>query len=283
MAHTLLSVLVLAAALALAEVLRHAPTPVAASVLVIVATLAAVLASRLGPLAVATGALAAVAWVVLRPLTPALAGAGFVFLALLSRTLRAPTTPLALAHSGLSIAGGGVAAWATARWLPDGFILAHTAEQLAALVISSLALGLPFLIETEDPETHALLSLAKRSRGPARARLLRAVVLRRRALGTLSLRPEEKRALHHAFDDLRRAAETVLDTGLPLGSDRGASMRTLAETLGHRLRAIGRAVRALTLADAEERRLEAHASDAADVAREHAEARREALRALSEG
>lgn len=272
MESPVLSVLGLTFALVIAEALRGASTPVAAAVLVGVGALAAALANRVGPLAIATGALAAVAWVVLRPMTPALAGAGFVVLAVSARALRMASAPLTVLHTGVSLTSGGVAAWAIHRWVPHGLSVDQALSQIAALVIASLTLSVPFLLHSEDPETHALLRLAKRSRGPARWRLLRAVVLRRRALSQLTLRPDERKALRRAFSDLDATATQLLDAG--------TSMRGVAEGLRERVTAIGRAVRAMALAEEEERHLEGRASDAVEL-QKHAEARREVLRALS--
>ena len=111
--HVALSVLVLSAALALAEAARGL-TPLSAAVVVLaVAVVAAATASRLGPLAIASGALAAVAWVALRPFGAAFAGAAFVALVLCARTIRVLGAPERVAHWSPSRPGSSF--WRTGR------------------------------------------------------------------------------------------------------------------------------------------------------------------------
>jgi len=274
--HTTLSVLLLTAALVLAELLRGAPPSTAALLFALIASVTALVASRVGPLAAASGAVAALAWILLRPIAAPIAGASFVLLVLAARGLRVVSGPSRVLHAALSTSGGGIAAWACERWVRH-VALDQVAEPIAAVVIAAVALGLPFLIPSDDPQTHALLSLARRTRGGARPRLLRAVVLRRRALGVagsagITLRRIERRALARAFDELEEVAADLIF--------RGTSAGVLSESLERRVRAIGRAVRALVHVEEEEGRLTARSTGDADLAAEHAEARREALRAL---
>lgn len=274
--HTIASVLLLAAALVLAELLRGAPPSIGAFVFALVATIAALVGSRVSPLAAASGAIAALAWILLRPIAAPIAGASFVVVVLAARALRVAGGPSRVLHTALCVTGGGVAAWTSEHWVQHA-ALDDLARPIAAIVLAVLALGLPFLVPSDDPQTYALLSLAQRTRGAARPRLLRAVVLRRRALGAshrarLSLRRAERRALVRAFDELEEVATDLID--------RGSSMGALTESVERRVRAIGRAVRALVHVDEEEGRLSARSSGDADLAAEHAEARREALRAL---
>lgn len=274
--HTAASVVLLTAALVLAELVRGAPPTIGAWLFALLATIAALVASRVSPLAIASGGIAALAWIVLRPIAAPIAGAGFVLLVLAARALRVASGPSRILHTALCIGSGGVAAWASEHWVRLG-ALDDLVRPVAAMVIAALALGLPFLVPSDDPQTHALLSLARRTRGGARPRLLRAVVLRRRALGVsghgrLALRSAEQRALSRAFDELEEVAADLID--------RGASLGVLTESLERRVRALGRAVRALVHVDEEEGRLSARSAGDADLAAEHAEARREALRAL---
>ncbi len=275
--HTLASVGLLALALTVAELLRGAPPSVGAWTFALVATLTALVASRVTPMAAASGAVAALAWLLLRPIAAPIAGAAFVVVALAARSVRIASGPGRLLHTALSVGGGGVAAWTSEHWIQHASF-DDPYRPIAAAVIGALALGLPLLVASDDPATHALLVLARRTRGGARTRLLRAVALRRRALGAassgrLALRTDERRALTRAFAELEHVAGDLID--------RGASLGVLTESLERRVRAIGRAVRALVHVDEEESRLSARSTGDADLAAEHAEARREALRALS--
>jgi hypothetical protein len=276
--HPIASVLALALALFVAEGVRTASTPVAALVLLVVAVLAAMVSSRVGPVALATGALAALAWALVRPLAPSLAGAALVTLVLAGRTLRVLAAPAQLLHVGLGVASGGLSAWATHTWLGGGlgwaalFRLGLT--ELAALTVAALVLGLPFLIDAERPEVHALVSLARRSRGPARMRLLRAVALARRSEGLVVLEPAERRVLRRALGELASVAERLVDAGA-----RGPS---LAAAVTPRVAALGRAVRALGRVEAAEHALEARATSATDLTAERAQLRHAVLASLDE-
>lgn len=276
MGHPILSVLALLSALLVAESVRSASTPLAALVLVVVATLAAVLSSRLGPVSVAAGALAALAWALLRPAMPSVAGPALVVLLLLGRTTRVLAAPAQLLHVGLGVASGGISAWAIHTWLPDGLGWADLSRlgltELAALVLAALVLGLPFLIDAEQPEVHALLSLARRSRGPARTRLLRAVAAARRSQALVALEPAERRVLRRALEDLARVGERLLDAGA-----QGASV---AAAVAPRVAALGRAVRALGRVETAEQALEARATSATDLTAERAQLRHAALASL---
>lgn len=272
MLHTVLSVLALTAALLVAELVKNAPPQLGAVVLVLVTTAAALVASRVGPMALASGALAAVAWTLLRPVAPALAGAALVTLVLAARATRVLLVPHRVLHGALSISGGGIAGWTLAHFAGHG-ALAFAAQPMAATVVSAMALGLPLWIGCEDPDGHALLALARRSRGPARARLLRAVALRRRAMSRMSLRADERRILRRAFRELTTHGERLVERGTPAAA--------MLEVLSTRLATLQRAVRALAAVEVEEQKLEAGTSDAAERTAESAEARRDALRALA--
>lgn len=268
--HAILSVLLLTAALGLAEAARGlAPIP-AAIVVLMVAIVAASTACRLGPLAIATGACAAVAWVVLRPFGGAVAGAAFVALTLTARGFRVLSVPERLAHFGLSVAGGAIGAATLTHFQPAGSLLVRA----ASFVVAAALVALPFVLESEHPETHALLSLARRSRGAARQRLLRAVALRRRAdKAALTLSSRDRRALSRAF-------RSVLDVATSAADVRAGSA-ALGEALASRLRTIGRALRATLRLEAERERLLAGADVAVSLAAEDAEETTRALRELS--
>lgn len=274
MEHPILGMLGLVTALVVAEGVRHVPPPAAAATLVVVATLAAVLASRLGPIPLAGGALAALAWWLLRPIAPHLAGAALVVLALAGRTARIATGPGQLLHLATSAVGGGLAAWTTSRWWPPLGFGSVGLTELAALVLATLVVGLPFLLDAETPEVHALLALARRSRGPSRIRLLRAVALARRSESLISLAPAERRALRETIRELAAVIERL--------TERGARSASLAAAVGPRLGALGRAVRALARVETSEQALEASAPSSADEAAEHARLRHEVLATLRE-
>lgn len=267
--HVALSVLVLSAALALAEAARGLSPLSAAVVVLAVAVVAAATASRLGPMAIASGALAAVAWVALRPFGAAFAGAAFVALVLCARTVRVLGAPERLAHWGLSVAGGALGAATLAHFEPGGGLLVRA----ASFVVAAALVALPFAVTSEHPETHALLGLARRSRGPARQRLLRAVALRRRAdRASLSLAPRDRRALRRAFGSLVHVAGSLAEAR--------AGSAALSDALAARVRTIGRAIRATLRLEAERERLAAGADVAVSIAAEDAEETTRALREL---
>lgn len=268
--HVALSVVSLAAALALAEVARGLSPLPAAVVVLAVALVAAATSSRLGPLAIASGAVAAVAWVALRPFGAAIAGASFVALVLVGRTLRVLSAPERLAHWGLSVAGGALGAATLAHFEPAQSLLVR----VASFVVAVALVALPFAVTSEHPETHALLGLARRSRGPVKQRLLRAVALRRRAdRAALTLAARDRRALYRAFGSLTAVATALLDAR--------AGSASLSDALCARVGAIGRAMRATGRLEAERERLAAGADVAVSMAAEDAEETTRALREMA--
>ena len=143
---------------------------------------------RLDPRALVCGALAGVA--LLGPTRDTVAGGALFALALYApRMLRARDVLGGLALGTMALAGG-----ATIAWLHGEYALAATSHRWAALAVGAFVVGLPALVRIDDPIAHAIRRAARRARGRHRVRLLRGLVLRRRAI-----LPEGPRAVREAL------------------------------------------------------------------------------------
>jgi hypothetical protein len=148
-----------------------APASIAAGVLV-----AATACEGFGALTVATGALGALSYHLLAGESAALGGMAFVALALSSRSLRARSPRMRVAHGAVSALGGALAAYVALRYGGDGSLAVRAAAVMVAGILAAASLALP----ADDAVTYALASLAKDLPGATGDRLLRAAMLRRR-------------------------------------------------------------------------------------------------------
>lgn len=221
LARALVPIGVLGLTLLVAETLRAMPAGAAALGLALFgAALAPMITGTPSPLAIGLGALAALVWAWLRPVAPVAAGACIAMLVLAARALRARDLASVVTHFALAAIGGGAATWVLARHGGGDAVVRVVATATAALLFAS-----PFALAVEDPRAHALLVLARRSRGASRWRLLRAAALERRAREpAFPLAREEQRRIERALRTVRRLGEARADAG---ASDVAALERAL--------------------------------------------------------
>ncbi len=265
--RTLLSLLILGASLSTAELIRTASPTVGAVLLVALGAIVAAIASSPSPVSIGLGALAAVAYGVLRPQLPIAAWAVFALLVLAGRGLRARGGAAMILHGALALLGGALAMWISLLYLE-----ADLATRIAALVVGTLLLGMPLLVPVDDPLTASMLSLASRSRGPSRTRLLRAVALARRVEGSDDASPGDRRMLAGVFTAVHRAA---------IRAERRGS-RELGEALSDQLGAISRFLRALGHRGDATLGLETRGDVSLSIARDAVEAEARTLRELAD-
>lgn len=264
--RTLLSLLVLGASLSAAELIRHASPTVGAILLVVLGAVVACVASAPSPTSIGLGAFAAVAYGALRPQAPIAAWALFTLLVLLGRGLRARGTWAWILHGSLSLLGG-----ACAMWLSLAYVEAEVAVRIAALVVAAVMTAMPLFVPVDDTETASLLALARRTRGPARTRLLRAAALARRAASSEDVSASDRRLLAGVFAAIHRAA---------LRGER-RSARDLDEALRDQLGALARFLRALGQRGDATVGLETRGDVGLTLAREAVEAEARTLRDLA--
>jgi hypothetical protein len=127
-------------------------------------------------LAIAAGAAGAFGAGVLSTTSSAVAGACLVGFAFAERTLRV-RTPLARgAHLGIAVVGGTLAGV-----LSSAYASSSTAVQVVAVLVSSVLVALPLLIDADDPIAHALEGSAELLGDPAASSLREGAALRRHA------------------------------------------------------------------------------------------------------
>ena len=200
--RTLLSIIILGASLSSAELIRLSSPSVGAVVLVLFGIFVASVVSTTTPLSIGLGALSAVVYVALRPHSALLAGAGFMLLVWGARAVRARGPAAAALHMALAALGGVLATWLSLRFGAEAW-----SKQIAAAVVGAMMLGLPLVLEVDAPRTAALRSLARKSRGPQRARLLRAAALSRRTEASTDASPADRSLLHDVLSGVIRASE----------------------------------------------------------------------------
>ncbi len=264
--RTLLSFLVLGAALSAAELIRSASPAVGALLLVVLGAVVACVASAPSPMSIGLGALAAVAYGALRPQMPIAAWALFALLVLLGRGVRARGTWAWMIHTAVSLLGGACAMWVTLSYAES-----DVAARVAAVVVAALMMAMPLFVPVDDTQTASLLALARRSRGPARGRLLRAAAVSRRLERAEELTHGDRRVLSGAFAAMHRAA---------LRAERRSS-KELEGALADQLVAVTRFVRALDQRGDATVGLETRGDAGLAIAREAVETEARALRELA--
>ncbi len=213
------------------------PTLYAVGTVILGALVASLAVSEASPAAIGAGAVSALLYAAVAPHSFALAGAVGFAAVFSPRALRARTPFGTGGLLALAAVGGGAGAhvaWAYAQ--------ATEPVQLAAIVVGTLLVAMPLFWPIDDPVAFALRSLAGRTGGTLRTRLLRGVAIRRRAVtvhGALS-RPAARR-VRRAWTALVRAARARVH-----GSHSGADVldrriRTYLDALCRATRAAARA------------------------------------------
>lgn len=152
-------------------------------------------------LAVAGGALGAFAATLFAPAWAPLAGASLAGLAMAERAMRVRTRGARWAHVALSVAGGAIAAG-----LAGAFASSSIAVRVVASIVGAVVVGVPLLIEADDPLAHALDAAADNVGEPSRTALREGAALRRTADDVVLDRPA-MRQVRRTWRSLARLAE----------------------------------------------------------------------------
>lgn len=151
--------------------------------------LALVASGTVNALSAATGAVGAFAAGVLATVSPGVAGAALVALCYAERTVRVRGAVPRAVHTGMALAGGGLAGAAAHHFTGAG-----PAVQLVVLVVAAVLVGLPQLVEADDPLAHALDELADEVPGSAGVKLREGAELCRTVEADMLDRDEKKLA-----------------------------------------------------------------------------------------
>lgn len=177
------------------------PVP-SALLLVALGLLLAAASSAPSALSLTGGALGAFAFGLLTPLSPALAGSALTALAFAERTSRVRRRSARALHLGLALGGGALAGAASAHFAASPLSL-----RAVAVLVSTVLVALPLLVDADDPLAHALDGAADEIQGPAQASLRAGAELRRSIDGQpLDRRTEAQ--VEGAWATLLRLAET---------------------------------------------------------------------------
>ena len=150
--------------------------PVAGSIALVAlaVTLALAASATASALAVAGGALGAFASGMLLATSPAAAGAAVAGLCFAERSLRVRGQSARLLHLGAAVIGG-----ALAGSLSMSFAMAALPVRAVAVVVAAVLLGLPLLVDADDPVAHTLEGAGADVGGATGAALREAAELRR--------------------------------------------------------------------------------------------------------
>lgn len=258
------------------------PVP-GALVLVGTAVLLAVAASgALASLAIAGGALGAFAGGLLAAVSPAAAGAAFASLCFAERSTRVRSKGARRLHIAVALGGGAVAGSLT-----TAFAASSLALRSVALVVATVLVALPLLIDADDPVAHALDSAAEEVEGQARAALQEGAELRRtidedlldkktaqkvRATWASLLRLAEARARLERTGGTKRIAGKEGDGKKPGPSPAEAVMGKVDARIAEHVAALWRAYSAADAAQAAEMSLDDTALRGVETAGESMEA-----------
>jgi hypothetical protein len=188
----------------------------AAILMVLAIGLAAAASGGVYSLAVASGALGAFASGVLSGTSGAVAGACLVGLAFAERTMRVRGKTAKLAHVGVAVLGGGLAGT-----LSTAYLSAPPVVRCVSVVVSAVLVGLPLLVDADDPVAHALDTAARQLSTPVAAALHQGAELRRNAQ-EVPLDPETAQGVRRTWRSLLRLAEARLR--LERGNRRAGSL-----------------------------------------------------------
>lgn len=170
--------------------------------------LSVMLAGAFSPPAVAFGALGAVTVAAVSPFSVAIAGALFVAFCYGARALRARTLVAGVVALAAAFLTGGGATWIVWSYADAGWVLRGS-----SVIVAALLTAVPLLVAVDDRLAHRLRSLAGRSAGVLRLRLLRGVVLRRRHLDAdYRLSRGTRRRLERAYRALISTAASRIDS-----------------------------------------------------------------------
>lgn len=152
-------------------------------------------------LTIAAGALAALGGAIAGSVSPALGGAILVGLAYAERTSRVRGGPMKLVHVAASIAAG-----ACSASLVSTYVAASPAVRGVALVVSSVLVALPMLLDADDALAHSLDGAASDVSEPAKSALREGAEIRRQA-HDIPLDASAARSVKKTWQALSRLAE----------------------------------------------------------------------------
>lgn len=229
-------------------------------------------------LAMGSGALGALASGILITVSPAAAGAALVGLAFSERSMRVRGKVSRAVHVGMSVVAG-----ALAGVLSNAFVSASPAVRGVAIVMAAVLVGLPLLIDAEDPVAHALESSAGLVTGPAQASLKEGAELRRTSHEVPLDGPTAKRVAS-TWGALLRLSEVRVrleraKSVRPSGSPADAVVEMVDQKIKDHVIALGRAYSAVDtvkaaevgLDDAALKNVESMGADLEEVSRAMAE------------
>ena len=150
--------------------------PVVGSLALVAAGIAVAIAASSVPTAigVASGALGAFAAGLLGTVSPFVAGAVLVSMFFAERTLRVRGVGARAAHLGVAAVTGGIAGLVMATYSAAAFPVLSV-----AIVVCSVLIGLPLLVDADDPLAHALSLASQDVPEPSRSALREGAELRR--------------------------------------------------------------------------------------------------------
>jgi hypothetical protein len=138
---------------------------------------------------------------VLGTTSSAVAGACLVGFAFAERTIRVRTPVAKAAHLGVAVVGG-----ALAGTLASAYASSSLAVQGVSVLVGSVLIALPLLVDADDPLAHALESSAAALRDPSARWLREGAALRRHADDTL-VDAETRRGVGRTWRALLHLAE----------------------------------------------------------------------------
>lgn len=228
------AVLVFGAALVGRHHLEGMDPLLAASVAVVFGVVLSVLVSGPSARSIAAGALGALAHTWLEKIDPVLAASALLAAAHAGRAMRSDH----LVRAGL-VVGGALVAGATSAWVVESYVGVSWTVGGAAVGISLVLAAAPWVLRVDDPITHQLRTLARRSGPPLRKTLVRALATRRRLADEMAtLPPRDVAAVDAAFQSLATLAVARLGVG-------PARAEALDRRIAAHAQAIGRARRVL--------------------------------------
>lgn len=197
----------------------------------------------------AGGALGALVGAMLAPLSPVAGGAALAGLAFAERTSRVRGPRARLAHAGATLLAGAVAGAVAASYAGSAL-----GVRAVSLVVVAVLLGLPLLIDADDPTAHALDGLASCAPDPSRSALREGAELRR-ASGEIPLdrkTAREVRATWRALVELGEARSRLSRVPAGPSAQAQAVAKKLDDRIADHVRALTRALTAVDAARAAE-------------------------------
>jgi MFS family permease len=196
--------------------------------------LACTASGTLSALAMAGGALGALGAGILGPTSSAVGGACLVALAFAERTIRVRTPVARAAHVGVAAVGGALAGMLSAAYASSSL-----AVEGVSVLVGSVLIALPLLIDADDPVAHALEESAVSLPGASARWLREGAALRRHADDTL-IDGAARRGVRTTWGTLLKLAEarvrlekmrTMRGTGVRVDASTGPRAPTAAEAV----------------------------------------------------